>query len=730
MVKLPKDFRPPSERGLSKNDFGIVHASPLVQRSLGRKYYEQGIEHTKAGRWKNALRDFKKAVNYAPDQTTYNYVLGVALTHERRFEDALQVFYRELTITPDHPSTLTEIGTCLARLGQYKEGIGFLERGLSQWPQMPYAQFSLGLALLKDNRTNEAIDPLTRALTLNPSYVDGFRARGFAYTLKGEKDRAMDDFCAAAALDNKDYNVLISLGIRLETKARNLDAGILLEAAAKIAPENALPQSAFGMYLINRNQCELGLTYVERSLELDPHHPNGHVARGFGFLGQGRVDEAVQSYIRAGELAPTDAGIAGSLLFALQHKPGVMEADLFNAHRKWAKLYRPDSPKDRLDFSNDPDPMRRPRIGLVSADLRAHAVTFLILRAIEQLAANGYDIFCYKTDDKYKDDKYTDRYKAIAKDWTDVSQTSDIAFAELIAEHKVDILIDLSGHTMGNRLSVFAKRAAPIQLSWAGYVGTVGLDTYDGIIADPVEVPASHDEFYVEPIIRLPECYVCFEPPAAAPDVGPLPALKSEYFTFGCFNRPAKLNIEVATAWAKILEKVPNGRILMAYGSFKEEGTKETIYKLLESGGVARDRVELRGLGEQIKLLRAYNEIDLALDPFPYSGGVTTLESIWMGVPVVTLIGNTFAGRHSASHLTAAGLSEFCTSSISAYVDLAASWSGRLGELAVLRAGLREQMAVSPLVDAVRFAHHFGEALMPLWANWCALRQAPTAIVV
>jgi predicted O-linked N-acetylglucosamine transferase (SPINDLY family) len=352
-------------------------------------------------------------------------------------------------------------------------------------------------------------------------------------------------------------------------------------------------------------------------------------------------------------------------------------------------------------------------------------VTFLVLRAFEQLAALGHEIFCYKTDRRYPDDTFSDRYKAIATSWCEIGDLDDTALAASMAEQKMDILFDLSGHTAGSRLSLFAARAAPVQLTWAGYVGTVGLDTYDGIIADPVEIPPGHDEFYVEPVIRLPDCYVCYDPPAQAPEPDPLPFLKTGTFTFGCFNRPAKLNTDVARAWAQILARVPDSRILMVYGSMHEKSTQDAVYRILDSGGVRRDRVDLVGETEQPKLLEAYaRKVDLALDPFPYSGGVTTLEAMWMGVPTVTFVGETFAGRHSATHLTAAGLGDFCTDSIEAYIDLAVAWTKRPHDLAALRAELRQRVAKSPLNDPVRFGGHLDAALRRLWQDWCGLKTA------
>jgi predicted O-linked N-acetylglucosamine transferase (SPINDLY family) len=700
--------------------------APLLPAQVARaqELHQQGVAHARQDRWHQALRAFHEAVRLAPDQPGFNYCRGVALCRFDRFEDAREAFMAEVRVTPEHAPALAEIGTCLARTGRTRDGIPYLQDGLRLRPAMPLAQYSLGLALLTESRRKEAIEALDKAIALDAAYADAYRTRGLAYVMDGQFDKAVDDLQAASTLDSQNYKAILELGVNFGIAAREQQAARLFELAAESAPNVALPQYLYGHFLINHRMFERGLGYIDRAIKLDPLQAEHHVARGFGVLGQGRVEEAVTAYRRAGELDPTNAAVAGTLLFALQHKPGVTRDELLREHRRWATLYRPGAPTDRFAFPNAPDAARKPRLGLVSADMHRHAVSFLTLRAFEQLAAMGYELFCYKTDSKRQDDDFSERYKAVAVAWHDVSGTDDAALTRQIAEDRVDILFDLAGHTAGNRLSLFAGRAAPIQLGWAGYVGTVGLDTYDGIIADAVEIPPAHDDAYVERPIRLPDCYVCYHPPANAPEVPPLPSADGRRFTFGCFNRPAKLNTEVGKAWARILEQVPDARILMVYGGLGETSTRDAIYGVLGRGGVPRERVELVGEGEQAKLLLAYGEVDLALDPFPYSAGVTTLEAMWMGVPTVTFVGDTFAGRHSATHLTAAGLGGFCTQSIDDYVAMAVGWTRRRDELAELRRTLRSRVAASPLCDAPRFADNLSRELMRLWGEWCGQREA------
>ncbi|MGF6502680.1 tetratricopeptide repeat protein [Bradyrhizobium sp. I1.14.4] len=700
---------------------------PSTDLKRAQALHQEGVTHARQDRWRQALRAFNEAARLAPDQSGFNYCKGVALCRFDRFDDAREAFVAELRVTPTHAPALAEIGTCLARTGRTRDGIPYLQDGLRLLPNMPLAQFSLGLALLTENRRSEALAALDKAIELDAGYGEAYRTRGLAYVMDGQFDKAVDDLRAASTIDSDNYKAIIELGMNFGIAARDQQAARLFEIAADSAPTVALPQYLYGHFLINHRAFERGLVYVDRALAIDPLQAEHHVGRGFGLLGQGRIEEAVAAYRRAGELDPGSAGIAGTLLFALQHKPGVTRDELLREHKRWAMLYRPSAPLSRLQFTNPPDPMRKPRLGLVSADLHRHAVSFLVLRAFEALAALGYEMFCYKTDSKRQDDDFSERYKEISLSWRDVSGMDDAALARQIGEDRIDVLFDLAGHTAGNRLSLFATRAAPIQLSWAGYVGTVGLDTYDGLIADPVEIPPEHDASYVERPIRLPDCYVCYHPPAKAPEVPRLPSLGGGRFTFGCFNRPAKINSELGKAWARILEQVPDSRILMVYGGLGETSTRDAVYNVLGQGGVPRERVELVGETEQDRLLVAYGEVDLALDPFPYSAGVTTLEAMWMGVPTVTFVGDTFAGRHSATHLTAAGLSSFCAHSIDDYVAMAVGWTHRRDELAELRRCLRDRVAASPLCDAARFAGNLSRELMQLWAEWCEARTTNAA---
>jgi predicted O-linked N-acetylglucosamine transferase (SPINDLY family) len=349
-------------------------------------------------------------------------------------------------------------------------------------------------------------------------------------------------------------------------------------------------------------------------------------------------------------------------------------------------------------------------VGFVSPDLGRHPVGYLLVRVLENL---GLETICYS--DRVAQDDMTCRLQAAATQWRDVLGLSDERLAEQIRADAVDILFDLAGHTAHNRLLALARKPAPIQITWLGYVGTTGLAAMDYILADRYEIPPESEVYYREKVLRLPDGYVCFDAPEEAPPVGPLPAMAQGGVTFGCFNNLAKITPQAMRVWAEILRRVPQSRLVLKYRGLEGEGFRRELLERLAAERIDAARVELLGRSPRRELLADYNRIDLALDPFPYSGGLTTCEALWMGVPVVTCPGETFASRHALSHLSNAGLTETIAHDLDEYVELAVALAGDLPRLAGLRAGLRQRMAASPLCDAERFVDNLASLLQDVW---------------
>jgi predicted O-linked N-acetylglucosamine transferase (SPINDLY family) len=331
---------------------------------------------------------------------------------------------------------------------------------------------------------------------------------------------------------------------------------------------------------------------------------------------------------------------------------------------------------------------------------------------LEALDRERLHVTCYS--DNAHTDPMTKRIKAACGAWTEVHGRSDDELAQIVLHDEVDVLVDLAGHTARHRLLAFARRPAPVQVTWMGYVGTSGLETMDVLLSDRFHTPLGEDQYYSEEIVRLPDGYVCYAPPENAPPVAELPASALERFTFGCFNNPAKISDEAIVLWAAVLTQLPDSRLLLKYSTLDSQGAATHLTHRLAAHGIERHRLILEGPAPHPEFLGRYNAVDLALDTFPYSGGLTTCEALWMGVPVITLPGPTFAGRHAQSHLTNAGLAGLVAATPQQYLDIAARLAADRQRLSGLRRSLRDQVAQSPLCDSQRFARALERALLDI----------------
>jgi protein O-GlcNAc transferase len=309
----------------------------------------------------------------------------------------------------------------------------------------------------------------------------------------------------------------------------------------------------------------------------------------------------------------------------------------------------------------------------------------------------------------------TRRFQAAATEWRDVFGMSHERLAGQVRADRIDILFDLAGHTARNRLAVFARKPAPVQVSWIGYEGTTGLAAIDYLLADRFLVPEGGERDFRETVLRMPDGYLCYDPPSAAPPPGPPPALRNGFATFGSFNNPAKITPEVVAVWSEVLRGAPASRLVMMYRGLGERAVRERYLALFAAHGVEPGRLDLRPWGTYADYLDTYHRVDVTLDPFPFSGGTTTCESLWMGVPVVTLPGRTFAGRHSLSHLSNLGLTETVAGSPGEYAALAVSLAGDPRRLSALRAELRPRVSASPLCDGGRFAAGFASLMKSVY---------------
>ena len=674
--------------------------------NLGRALREQG-------NLDEAIACYRRLLELKPDYAEAHNNLGAALNDQGRPDEAVACYRRALELKPDYAEAHNNLGAALREQGQLDQAVACYRRVLELKPDYAEAHNNLGNALQSQKKPDEAIACYRRALELKPDSAEAHNNLGNVLNEQGMPDRAIACFHRALELKPGFAEVYCNLGNALKDQRKQDEAIACYRRALELKPDYAEVYTNLGLALGDQGKLAEALACFRRAVELKPDMTEAHVNLGNTLMQQANHDEALACYHRALELKPDYVETHSNLLLGLHYCPGITPAALAEAHVEYDRQHAAPLRDALAKQDAIPDRDGRLRLGFVSADLGRHPVGYFLVRVLENLSHQQHQIVCY-SDGILKDD-LTHRMQAAATQWRDVMDLSDQRLAEQIREDRIDVLFDLAGHTARNRLLVFARKPAPIQVTWAGYVGTTGLSAMDYLLADRYEIPPGTERHYRERVLRMPNGYVCYDPPVYAPAVASLPALARGELTLGCVNNPAKISSQVIDVWAKILRRLPQARLLLKFKGGNDCGMVRRFAEMFAARSIDPGRLELLGQSSHVELLAEYNHVDLALDPFPYSGGLTTLEALWMGVPVMTCPGDTFASRHSLSHLSSVGLTDLIARDLDEYVELAVSLAGDLPRLAALRAGLRQRMAASPLCDGKRFAANFASLLQDVW---------------
>lgn len=470
--------------------------------------------------------------------------------------------------------------------------------------------------------------------------------------------------------------------------------------------------------LIGNDQLQLATSVPDQCLQHGLIQEAAHCYNRLGnhFYLHGQLEKAAHNFSQAVKLDSDFVLAYSNLLFCLSHDPyKFTRADLLKEHLRFADRFENPLKAFWEPHANLCNSTKRLRVGYVSADFRSHAVATFIEPILARHDKSGFEIHCYYN--QARSDEITSHIQSLADHWVPCHAWSDDQLAERIRADSIDILIDLSGHTAGNRLPVFARKPAPVQITYLGYPGTTGLSAIDYRITDAYADPVGSDQYYSEKLLRLPDSLCCYQPLPNMPDVSPLPALANGYVTFGSFNNSNKIDQQAIALWAQILRALPSSRLLML--PVPEGERKEQIASQFEREGVSRERIDFYGSMPSHDFHAMLGKADIALDPLLVTGGTTTCETLWMGVPVVVLKGQRFIHRVGYSFLCSAELSEYAADTPEDYVRVALKAAAHLPELAKLRTGLREQLATSPLMDRDRFVRNFEHTLRQTWEEWC-----------
>lgn len=692
------------------------------------------------------------AVAARPDAAGPRVLLGEFLRGAGDHAAAEAAYQAALACDPCRVDALISLAVLLLRRLLPAAAQSLLIRACGIAPEAWEAWDTLGVALMRQGEPASASSAFFRAHTLAPGDVDiALRlmqatlasgaeeaelarlemdararpldavlpaARGWLLGRLGRHDAAADALEVATTLEPDHPRIAVAFAEALINAGRFEPAAAALQTAVALNPDDAGLRNNLGAAYNRTHRYREARTLLEAQLVRTPDAVDVLCNLANALICLGRQEEGVATARRAAAVAPAHhlpwRTLAAALAYADPVDPEAMTGAATRAALTAASGAAPWVARTQTQRGQTQSG-RRLRVGLLSPTLCTHPVGWLTLAGLEALDPAAFDLVCLGQ--PHSGDPMQRRFRAIASEWHVVDTLSDAALIERVRGLDLDILLELGGYGDQGRLAACAARMAPVQVKWVGLQNhSTGMAAMDWFISDRWETPPELAASYTERLLLLPDGYACYSPPAHAPAVASLPAMARGHATFGCFNNLAKITPRVIATWADILRQVPDARLALKFHQFNDLATAEGLRAAFLAHGIAAWRLDLRGGSRHRDLLTQYGDIDIALDPFPYTGGLTTCEALWMGVPVITLAGTTFAGRHSTSHLSNVGLPDWVAADAAAYVAMAVTRARDLAGLAVMRAGLRGRMAASPLCDGARFGRALGEALQRAWA--------------
>ncbi|MBP2228989.1 putative O-linked N-acetylglucosamine transferase (SPINDLY family) [Azospirillum agricola] len=674
-----------------------------------------GVVHLQAGQPAEAEALIRAAIQSDRRAAAYHDNLGSALKALGRLEEAAAAHRQAIRLNPGFAQALYNLGNALDALGRREEAVTAYRQAATRRPGYARARFNLGNALAALGRDDEAAEAYRAAIADDPGFVEAHANHGALLLARMRPDEASAAFARALALQPDHGPALANRASALLALGDNARADDAARRAVLARPGVAETLLRLGEVRQRANRLGEAAGIYGAALALDPALAEAHANRALVRQTQGLLDAAEAGDRRALVLRPDLAEVRSNLAYLALFQPDASLGGALEAHKAWDAVHgaplRAGWRRHKVaPLAGGKGGAARPlTVGILSGDFRRHPAGQFAVRTVEALPAFGVRLFLYAN--QPESDDLTARFRAAAERWTPVAALSDAELADRIRADRPDVLIDLAGHNARNRLGVFARKPAPVQVAWSGYMATTGLAAMDALVADRHHVPEGADAFYVERVLRMPDAFIAYDPPPGVPEPGPPPCLSGAPVTFGFFNILTKLNGTVLDAWAAILARLPEARLLMKTKALSCPATAALWRGRLAAAGIAPDRVTMLGATSSLDHMRHAASIDVALDPFPYSGSTTTLETLWMGVPVITLPGDTFSSRHSLAFLTVAGVEGCVARDAAEYVELAVGWARDPARLAALRRDLRARMAAGPLCDGRTLAGHLAAAL-------------------
>jgi predicted O-linked N-acetylglucosamine transferase (SPINDLY family) len=697
---------------------GIYRQILLQDPNNAQALHLLGVLAHQVGKNPLAVELISKAIASDPFQAVFRSNLGLALTAAGRVADAVQTLRDAVRINPSLADAWCNLGDALLHHGNIEESIAATRKAIELRDGFPAAWNNLGNVLAAQGELEEAVSAYRTAISHREDFAEAHA--NLAAVLRDMARLEEAEQQARLSLQIKpDYAIAhVILGDILRQQGRLEDALGEIRSGIALQPASAEAYNALAGALRDGGDLDAAIDASREAIRLNPTSAESFNSLANALKDQARLDEAIDAYRKAVDLAPHAANIHSNLIYTMYFSPKTCDWPTIGAeHGRW-RLRHEEPLRSRIQpHTNNRDTDRRLRIGYVSPDFCTHVLSFFNIPLLTHHDRERFEVYCYSN--VRREDAITQRFKQSATAWRDIAALSDDQAAAQIRADGIDILVDLAQHMAHNRLPVFARKPAPVQVAWIGYPGSTGLKSIDYRMTDPhLDPPGMFDAYSSEQVIRLPDSFWCYDPFMDEPQPGELPALRTSSTTFGCLNNFCKVNEPVLALWSRVLTGVPDSRLLLLTDPGRHrQMTLDTLAKM----GIDPVRVEFLSRRPRPQYLQLYHRIDITLDTLPYNGHTTTMDSLWMGVPVVSRLGATPVGRAGLSILSNVGLAdELLARTDDDFVQIATDLARDADRLAQFRQTLRTRMKQSPLMDAPRFARNVEDAYRQMWKQWCS----------
>jgi predicted O-linked N-acetylglucosamine transferase (SPINDLY family) len=670
------------------------------------------------GRLGEAAISFRRTLEIRPEFAGAWSNLGTVLLAQGQGDESLACYRRGLAIDPAYADVHFNLGNALRSQGQPQQAVLAYQRALELKPDVAAVLNNLGDVLRDMGRFDEAAASCRRALEIRPDYLGAWSNLGNAQLSLGLAAEAIDSYRAALKIDPGHAGVLSNLGNALAYLGRHKDAVASYGRALAIDPSSAPAWLNMGESQRNLQQYDEAQASCRRALAIKPDYAEAHNNLGNVLMEMGDIDEALASLRRAIELKPDYQEAYDNMLFALNYHADKSAEEIVAAYREYDERLCRAQRSSWRPHGNSRNLERRLKVGYVSPDFRHHSARHFLEPLLANHDRDRVEVFAYA--ELAQEDDVSRRYRACVEHWTNTQGLSDEVLARRIRADGIDILVDLAGHTYKTRLQVFAYKPAPVSVTWLGYGCTSGLSAIDYLLTDHASAPPGSEHLYAERPWRLTTPQYAYRPAPDMGEPGPLPALERGHDSFGTLTRAVRINHRTITVWSAILKQVKGARLVINSGNYRDPAIQERLAQRFLAHGIERERLEIGYQSPPWDVLRG---IDVGLDCFPHNSGTTLFESLYMGVPFVSLAGRPSVGRLGSTILEGLGHPEWIAASEQDYVDRAVALAADLPELARLRAGLRAEMEGSPLMDEAGFARKLEAAYREMFALWCSGRD-------